>query len=87
VKTPVIAFFLRDTEKFELQLYIYIGKLLKLAMLEITGTTEYFDKIQNNRYSENWKHFEKFISTFRLNYSHHQEMNDDDITYYMYKYI
>jgi hypothetical protein len=31
VKTPVIAFFLRDTEKFELQLYIYIGKLLKLA--------------------------------------------------------
>jgi hypothetical protein len=22
-------------------------------MLEITGTTEYFDKIQNNRYSEN----------------------------------
>ena len=36
----------------------------------ITGTTEYFDKIQNNRYS-----------TFRLNYSHHQEMNDDDITY------
>jgi hypothetical protein len=27
-------------------------------------------KIQNNRYSENWKHFEKFISTFRLNYSH-----------------
>jgi hypothetical protein len=30
--------------------------------LEITGTTvttEYLDKIQNNRYSENWKHFEK----------------------------
>jgi hypothetical protein len=49
--------------------------------LKITGTTEYFDKIQNNRYSENWKHFEKFILTFRLNYSHHQEMNDDDITY------
>jgi hypothetical protein len=24
---------------------------------------------------------EKFISTFRLNYSDHQEMNDDDITY------
>ncbi len=23
----------------------------------------------------------KYISTFRLNYSHHQEMNDDDITY------
>ena len=22
-----------------------------------------------------------YISTFRLNYSHHQEMNDDDITY------
>jgi hypothetical protein len=30
-------------------------------MQEITGTTEYFDKIQNNRYSENWKHFENFI--------------------------
>ena len=33
------------------------------------GTTEYFDKIQNNRYSENSKHFENclfYVSTRNL---------------------
>jgi hypothetical protein len=43
-----------------------------IHVLDITGTTEYFGKIQNNRYSENWKHFEnlfqnaKFTSKFIL---------------------
>ena len=53
-------------------------------MLEITGTTEYFDKIQNNRYSEDRSHIENLFR--RFDYSHHQEMNDDDITY-TYNYI
>ncbi len=30
-------------------------------MPEIAGITEYFDKIQNNRYSENSKHFENCL--------------------------
>ena len=29
---------------------------INLIMPEITGTTEYFNKIQYNRNSENWKH-------------------------------
>ena len=58
-----------------------MGKRSSLnTVTQITGTTEYFDEIQNNRNSVKSKHIEIIISTFRLNYSHHQEMSDDDIT-------
>ena len=48
---------------------------------DITRTTEYFDEIQYNRNSVKCEHFENLISMFRLSYSHHQEVNDDIITY------
>jgi hypothetical protein len=46
-------------------LYATVHCLMIFTLLEITGTTEYFDKIQNNRYSENWKHFEKLKAFFQ----------------------
>ena len=39
------------------------------------------NEIQYNRNSVKCEHFENLISTFRLSYSHHQEVNDDIITY------
>ena len=51
---------------------------------DITGTTEYFDKIQNSRYFENKQHYENL---FRLNYGHHQEMNGDDDVADIYNHI
>ena len=41
----------------------------------------YHIEIQYNRNSVKCEHFENLISTFRLRYSHHQEVNDDIITY------
>ena len=41
-----------------------------VTLLEITGNTEYFDKIQNNRNSEKYNDIGNFISTFQLTCSH-----------------
>ena len=58
-----------------------MSQISDVRSVEITRIAEYFDKIQNNRFSENRQHFENLFRRFDYNYSHHQEMNDDDITY------